>query len=62
VSEEEQQKAPEGTLFTPYTQFPPKKYRKDCFYHCTPAMLAPPSLENIHSCEVSSNYLLFFFN
>ncbi|CAJ1948842.1 unnamed protein product [Sphenostylis stenocarpa] len=52
LSEEEQQKAPKGTLFIPYTQFPPKKYRKDCFYHSTPAMLAPSSVENIHSCEV----------
>ncbi|QCE04634.1 C-5 sterol desaturase [Vigna unguiculata] len=51
LSEEEQLKAPKGTLFIPYTQFPPKKYRKDCFYHCTPAMLAPPSVQNIHSCE-----------
>ncbi|KAG5054723.1 hypothetical protein JHK85_007233 [Glycine max] len=51
LTEEEQLKAPKGTLFIPYTQFPPRKYRKDCFYHCTPAMLAPCSVENIHSCE-----------
>ncbi|BAT96902.1 Protein ECERIFERUM 1 [Vigna angularis] len=51
LSEEEQLKAPKGTIFIPYTPFPPKKYRKDCFYHSTPAMLAPPSLQNIHSCE-----------
>lgn len=51
LTEEEQLKAPKGTLFIPYTQFPPKKYRKDCSYHCTPAMLAPCSIENVHSCE-----------
>ncbi|KAI4353962.1 hypothetical protein L6164_002877 [Bauhinia variegata] len=51
LTEEEQLKAPKGTSFIPYTQFPPKKYRKDCTYHYTPAMLTPMSLENIHSCE-----------
>ncbi|KAK7350529.1 hypothetical protein VNO77_09241 [Canavalia gladiata] len=51
LTEEEQQKAPKGTLFIPYSQFPPKKHRKDCSYHCTPAMLAPSSIENVHSCE-----------
>ncbi|KAL2321973.1 hypothetical protein Fmac_026352 [Flemingia macrophylla] len=49
--EEEQLKAPKGTLFIPYSQFPPKKYRKDCSYHWTPAMLIPKSVENVHSCE-----------
>ncbi|KAJ1395437.1 putative domain Wax2, C-terminal [Sesbania bispinosa] len=51
LSEEEQLKAPKGTLFIPYSQFPPKKYRKDCSYHCTPAMITPTSIENVHSCE-----------
>ncbi|KAI9092924.1 hypothetical protein K1719_027447 [Acacia pycnantha] len=51
VSEEEQQKAPKGTTFIPYSQLPPIKYRKDCSYHSTPAMLTPSSLENVHSCE-----------
>ncbi|KAE9603419.1 hypothetical protein Lal_00008242 [Lupinus albus] len=51
LSKEEQMKAPKGTLFIPYSQFPPKKYRKDCSFHCTPAMLTPTSLENLHSCE-----------
>ncbi|MED6179452.1 hypothetical protein PIB30_001216 [Stylosanthes scabra] len=51
LTEEEQMKAEKGTLFIPYSQFPAKKYRKDCSYHCTPAMLAPNSLENLHSCE-----------
>ncbi|XP_022146958.1 protein ECERIFERUM 1-like isoform X1 [Momordica charantia] len=51
VTEEEQLKAPKGTTFIPFSQFPPKTVRKDCFYHCTPAMKAPPSIENVHSCE-----------
>ncbi|KAF3447610.1 hypothetical protein FNV43_RR12797 [Rhamnella rubrinervis] len=51
VSEEEQLKAAKGTVFIPYSQFPPKKLRKDCFYHYTPAMSTPKSLENVHSCE-----------
>ncbi|XP_028783611.1 very-long-chain aldehyde decarbonylase CER1 isoform X2 [Neltuma alba] len=51
LSEEEQQKAPKGTTFIPYSQLPPIKYRKDCSYHCTPAMLTPLSLENVDSCE-----------
>ncbi|KAI8545554.1 hypothetical protein RHMOL_Rhmol07G0048300 [Rhododendron molle] len=62
LSEEEQQKAPKGTLFIPYSQFPPKKVRNDCLYHHTPAMVAPSSLENLNSCEVSirlSVYLYF---
>jgi len=55
LTEEEQLKVPEGTLFIPYSQFPPKKLRKDCLYHSTPAMLIPTSLENVHSCEVCIN-------
>ncbi|XP_051144642.1 very-long-chain aldehyde decarbonylase CER1-like [Andrographis paniculata] len=51
VSEQEQLKASKGTTFIPFSQFPPKKLRKDCFYSCTPAMLAPKHLENIDSCE-----------
>ncbi|KAI4356222.1 hypothetical protein L6164_000261 [Bauhinia variegata] len=51
LTEEEQLKASEGTLFIPYNQFPLKKHRKDCTYHYTPAMLTPTSLENLHSCE-----------
>ncbi|KAF3447611.1 hypothetical protein FNV43_RR12798 [Rhamnella rubrinervis] len=51
VSEEEQLKTAKGTVFIPYSQFPPKKLRKDCFYHYTPAMSTPKSLENVHSCE-----------
>ncbi|KAG6748864.1 hypothetical protein POTOM_048801 [Populus tomentosa] len=51
LKEEDQNKATEGTLFIPFSQFPPKKLRKDCFYHSTPAMAAPASLENVDSCE-----------
>ncbi|KAK2650907.1 hypothetical protein Ddye_018396 [Dipteronia dyeriana] len=51
LTEAEQMKARKGTLFIPFSQFPPKKLRKDCFYHLTPAMAAPPSLENVDSCE-----------
>ncbi|RDX68263.1 Protein ECERIFERUM 1, partial [Mucuna pruriens] len=51
LSKEEQLKASKGTLFIPYSQFPPMKYRKDCFYHCTPAMLIPSCIENVHACE-----------
>ncbi|XP_008232261.1 PREDICTED: protein ECERIFERUM 1-like [Prunus mume] len=51
LSEEEQLRAPKGTLFFPFSQFPPKKLRKDCFYHYTPAMKTPTSLENVHACE-----------
>ncbi|OAY49482.1 very-long-chain aldehyde decarbonylase CER1 [Manihot esculenta] len=49
-TDKEQLKAPEGTIFIPMTQFPPKRLRKDCFYHNTPAMLAP-SLCKLDSCE-----------
>ncbi|PSS24839.1 Protein ECERIFERUM like [Actinidia chinensis var. chinensis] len=51
LSEEEQMKVSKGTLFIPYSQFPPKKARSDCLYLHPPAMVAPLSLENLHSCE-----------
>ncbi|KAL5560637.1 hypothetical protein UlMin_036848 [Ulmus minor] len=53
LTEEEQLKASKGTIFIPFTQFPPKKThaRKDCIYLSTPAMVTPPSLENVHACE-----------
>ncbi|KAF7848982.1 hypothetical protein BT93_L1372 [Corymbia citriodora subsp. variegata] len=51
LAEEEQKKAPKGTLFIPFSQFPPKQIRKDCLYHTTPAMIAPQSFNNLHSCE-----------
>ncbi|XP_004510147.1 very-long-chain aldehyde decarbonylase CER1 [Cicer arietinum] len=49
--EVEQKKAPKGSLFIPFSQFPPKKLRKDCFYGSTPAMITPPDLVNVDSCE-----------
>lgn len=52
LTEKEQSRASKGTIFIPYTQIPPRKLRKDCFYHSTPAMIIPPSLDNMHSCEV----------
>ncbi|KAL6323209.1 hypothetical protein AAG906_029216 [Vitis piasezkii] len=51
LTKEEQLKAPKGTLFIPFSQFPPKRMRKDCFYHTTPAMMSPTSFENMDSCE-----------
>ncbi|MCD7463388.1 hypothetical protein HAX54_050460 [Datura stramonium] len=51
LSEDEQLKAPKGTLFIPFSQFPPRKARKDCFYFNTPAMTIPKHLENVDSCE-----------
>ncbi|KAA8520393.1 hypothetical protein F0562_014649 [Nyssa sinensis] len=51
LTKEEQVKASKGTLFIPFSQFPPKKIRNDCFYHYTPAMLTPLSFQNLHSCE-----------
>ncbi|KAM3394402.1 very-long-chain aldehyde decarbonylase CER1 [Capsicum galapagoense] len=51
LSEDEQLKAPKGTLFIPFSQFPPRKVRKDCFYLHTPAMVTPKHFENVDSCE-----------
>ncbi|KAL8260470.1 hypothetical protein R6Q59_028423 [Mikania micrantha] len=51
LTKEEQMKASKGTLIIPYSQFPPKKENKDCFYHTTPSMLTPKHLENVDSCE-----------
>lgn len=53
-------KAGKGTLFFPFSQLPPKKARHDCFYHHPPAMLAPPSLQNLHACEVCQNFYFFY--
>ncbi|KAL8260474.1 hypothetical protein R6Q59_028427 [Mikania micrantha] len=50
LTKEEQMKASKGTLIIPYSQFPPMKERKDCFYHTTPSMLTPKHLENVDSC------------
>ncbi|XVF41380.1 hypothetical protein PTKIN_Ptkin01aG0275800 [Pterospermum kingtungense] len=51
LTEAEQRKARKGTVFIPFSQFPPRKLRADCFYHSTPAMQAPMALENVDSCE-----------
>ncbi|XP_038681546.1 very-long-chain aldehyde decarbonylase CER1-like [Tripterygium wilfordii] len=51
LSKEEQEIATKGTTFIPFSQFPPKKLRKDCIYHTTPAMKTPMSIENVDSCE-----------
>lgn len=51
LSAHEQMSASKGTIFIPFSQFPPKKLRKDCSYNTTPAMLAPKHLENVDSCE-----------
>ncbi|XP_071735971.1 very-long-chain aldehyde decarbonylase CER1-like [Rutidosis leptorrhynchoides] len=51
LSKEEELKASKGTIIIPYSQFPPNRMRKDCFYYSTPAMLTPKHLENVDSCE-----------
>ncbi|KAJ4832150.1 hypothetical protein Tsubulata_015990 [Turnera subulata] len=51
LTPKEQMEAPKGTTFIPFSQFPPKKLRRDCFYFNTPAMKIPDSFENNHSCE-----------
>ncbi|KAG7595383.1 Fatty acid hydroxylase [Arabidopsis suecica] len=51
IENEEQMKAKQGTLFVPFSHFPPNKLRKDCFYQSTPAMRVPKSAQNIDSCE-----------
>ncbi|GLT85903.1 hypothetical protein SLE2022_040750 [Rubroshorea leprosula] len=51
LTEKEQLKASKGTIFIPFSQYPPKEVRKDCYYHTTPSMMAPKSFQNLHSCE-----------
>ncbi|XP_029123579.1 very-long-chain aldehyde decarbonylase GL1-6 isoform X3 [Elaeis guineensis] len=51
VTDQEQLRARKGIRFIPFTQFPPKLVRKDCIYHCTPAMVVPKAYENLHTCE-----------
>ncbi|KAH9605865.1 hypothetical protein KSS87_005804 [Heliosperma pusillum] len=51
LTETEQSLASKGTIYIPFSQFPPKKTRKDCSYLNTPAMLAPKSFGNLHACE-----------
>ena len=54
LTEEEQSMASKRTIFIPFSQFPPKKTRKDCVYLHTPSMVVPASFGNLHSCEVST--------
>ncbi|CAI8613865.1 unnamed protein product [Vicia faba] len=49
--EDEQMKAPEGSLFIPFSHFPPKKMREGCVYQYTPSMITPNTFMNSHSCE-----------
>ncbi|KAK9106926.1 hypothetical protein Syun_022937 [Stephania yunnanensis] len=51
LEKDEQARAPKGTLFIPFSQFPIAQTRKDCVYYNTPAMKVPEALENMHSCE-----------
>ncbi|KAL5990375.1 hypothetical protein ACLOJK_011275 [Asimina triloba] len=52
LTKEDQKMAPKGTLFVPFSQFPPKKLRPiDCIYYSTPAMVVPPNIEDMHTCE-----------
>ncbi|KAJ6798626.1 protein ECERIFERUM 1-like isoform X1 [Iris pallida] len=51
LSDQEQRKAAKGVQFIPFSQFPPKPLRKDCYYHTTPALMAPKAYENLHACE-----------
>ncbi|CAM8977376.1 unnamed protein product [Rhodiola kirilowii] len=51
LSEEEQRKAPKGTVFIPFSQIPPRKFLRDCFYLSTPALSSPSTIENVDSCE-----------
>lgn len=55
-NEGEQLKASKGTLFIPFSQFPPKRMRSDCLYYDTPAMVTPKCLENVDSCEVKNYF------
>lgn len=54
LTDEEQSRAPKGTLFIPFSALPPNKTRHNCLYHHIPAMVIPASVENVDSCEVSS--------
>ncbi|KNA21538.1 hypothetical protein SOVF_042250 [Spinacia oleracea] len=51
LTEVEQSMASKGTIIIPFSQFPPKKTRKDCTYLNTPSLVAPTSFGNLHSCE-----------
>ncbi|KAK7293051.1 hypothetical protein RJT34_15912 [Clitoria ternatea] len=49
--EDEHINASKGSVFIPFSHFPPKQMREDCFYHHTPAMITPSTFRNLHSCE-----------
>ncbi|KAM3310169.1 hypothetical protein ACQJBY_031078 [Aegilops geniculata] len=52
LDDAEQLRAPKGTRFIPYSQFPPRKVSRECYtYSMTPAMIVPKTLKNVHSCE-----------
>ncbi|GAB2212585.1 hypothetical protein Droror1_Dr00020561 [Drosera rotundifolia] len=51
LTRNDQLKALKATIFIPFSQFPAKKFRKNCFYLDPPALVAPSSIENLHSCE-----------
>lgn len=51
LDDTEQKRAPKGTQFIPFSQFPPKKLNKNCIYNTTPAMKIPEAFENMHTCE-----------
>ncbi|KAF6159627.1 hypothetical protein GIB67_034589 [Kingdonia uniflora] len=51
LRKDEQRKAVKGTIFIPFSQFPPTIVRKDCIYYTTPAMMTPKAFQNMHSCE-----------
>ncbi|KAG9440237.1 hypothetical protein H6P81_020402 [Aristolochia fimbriata] len=51
ITDKEQERAPKGARFIPFSLFPVKNLRKDCFYYTTPAMRVPKNLENMHACE-----------
>ncbi|KAL6659162.1 hypothetical protein ACP70R_003202 [Stipagrostis hirtigluma subsp. patula] len=52
VDADEKYKAQKGTLFIPFSQFPPRMSRVDCCtYLTTPSMAVPKTLQNVHSCE-----------
>lgn len=53
LQDNEQRNAAKDVYFIPFSQFPPKAVRKDCFYHSTPAMRTPREYEDLHTCKVT---------
>ena len=52
LRDQEQEKAATNVQFIPFSQFCPKRVRKDCIYHNTPSLMVPKAYENLHTCEV----------